>query len=68
LLILDEPTNHLDRHAIVDVLGNIVTAPDRPTILMVSHHLHAVDVADRIVHLRDGRLTCAEVADTRLPA
>jgi ABC-type bacteriocin/lantibiotic exporter with double-glycine peptidase domain len=68
LLILDEPTNHLDRRAIVDVLGNIVTAPDRPTILMVSHHLHAVDVADRIVHLRDGRLTCAEVADTRLPA
>ena len=55
LLILDEPTNHLDRDAIIEILDNLATAPSRPSILIVSHHEHAVDIADRVVHLRDGR-------------
>jgi ABC-type bacteriocin/lantibiotic exporter with double-glycine peptidase domain len=70
LLILDEPTNHLDRDAIVEVLHNVVSTPERPTILMVSHHAHAVDVADRIVQLRDGKSDGTEIerAIPRLPA
>jgi ATP-binding cassette subfamily B protein len=55
LLVLDEPTNHLDRDAIIEILDNLARVPRRPSILIVSHHEHAVDIADRVVHLRDGR-------------
>jgi ABC-type bacteriocin/lantibiotic exporter with double-glycine peptidase domain len=51
ILILDEPTNHLDRSGIAEVLHNLRTWPDRPAVLIVSHHGEAVDMADHVVSL-----------------
>ncbi len=51
LLVLDEPTNHLDRDGIVEVIGNLASMADRPSVLIVSHHAAAVDVADEVVAL-----------------
>jgi ABC-type multidrug transport system fused ATPase/permease subunit len=63
ILILDEPTNHLDRAGIAEVLHNLRTWPERPAVLIVSHHGEAVDMADQVVSLRaenDGALVFGE--------
>jgi ABC-type multidrug transport system fused ATPase/permease subunit len=51
ILILDEPTNHLDRAGIAEVLHHLRMWPDRPAVLIVSHHGEAVDMADQVVAL-----------------
>jgi ABC-type bacteriocin/lantibiotic exporter with double-glycine peptidase domain len=57
LLVLDEPTNHLDDDAVrllLRVLGSLEPAP---TILSITHDVAFAAAADRVLHLRDGRLT-----------
>jgi ABC-2 type transport system ATP-binding protein len=58
VLLLDEPTSGLDPHATMEFNRLIETARDRKVaILMVTHDLlSAVDVADRIGFLADGRI------------
>lgn len=58
VLLLDEPTSGLDPRATMDFNRLIETARTRGvTILMVTHDLlSAVDVADRIGFLADGRI------------
>jgi ABC-2 type transport system ATP-binding protein len=58
VLLLDEPTSGLDPRATMEFNRLIETARDRQvTILMVTHDLlSAVDVADRIGFLADGRI------------
>jgi ATP-binding cassette subfamily B protein len=56
LLILDEPTNHLDMSAIARLMRGLVDAPQRPTILIISHDPGVVAFADRVYCLDQGRL------------
>jgi ABC-type bacteriocin/lantibiotic exporter with double-glycine peptidase domain len=56
LLILDEPTNHLDTNAIARLMRGLVDAPQRPTILIISHDPDVVAFADRVYRLDQGRL------------
>lgn len=58
VLLLDEPTSGLDPRATIEFNRLIATARDRDVaILMVTHDLlSAVDVADRIGFLTDGRI------------
>jgi len=60
LLLADEPTGNLDSANGREVLGLLRTLVDegegRRTIMMVTHDAQAADVADRILHMRDGRL------------
>lgn len=58
VLLLDEPTSGLDPRATMEFNRLIETARDRKVaILMVTHDLlSAVDVADRIGFLADGRI------------
>jgi ABC-type bacteriocin/lantibiotic exporter with double-glycine peptidase domain len=60
LLILDEPTNHLDAATVDTVMGNLRRLPQRPAILLISHDPGVVRGADRVYHLREGRLAPAE--------
>lgn len=56
VLLLDEPTAHLDahsQHAVLDALKRL--AKDR-TVLLVTHRLHALALADHVVVLDDGRV------------
>jgi ABC-type lipoprotein export system ATPase subunit len=59
ILLADEPTGNLDsrtgRH-IMDVLKKFHTDTGQ-TILMVTHDQSLADQADRVLHLRDGKMT-----------
>ena len=64
LLVLDEPTNHLDEPAVTDLLAALTGLSPRPTILTITHDLLVAGAADRVVHVRDGRVvTGSLVAD-----
>ena len=67
LLIADEPTGELDAATAADVLALIreLVREEGATALLVSHDPHAADVADRVLHVRDGRISEERVASGR---
>jgi len=70
MVLADEPTASLDRVSGREVVDRMQTlARERgATILLVTHDNRILDVADRILHLEDGRLstfTDAVIADTQ---
>jgi len=70
MLLADEPTASLDKQSGRDVVERMKTLAKEKgtTILMVTHDNRILDIADRIVHLEDGRLstfTEAVIADNR---
>jgi iron complex transport system ATP-binding protein len=58
LLLLDEPTAGLDmgaRAACIGVLDRLLSRSDRPTVVMISHHLDELPCAvDQVVLLKQG--------------
>ena len=56
LLLLDEPTNHLSPEQTAAVLDRIVHHASAPAVLLVTHDIRAVKVADQVFTLEDGRL------------
>lgn len=62
LLLADEPAGELDAgtaRVVYRLLGELV-ATSRTTLVVVSHDEAATELADRVVHVRDGRIS-AEV-------
>jgi putative ABC transport system ATP-binding protein len=59
MLLADEPTASLDKQSGREVVDRMKTlARDQGcTILLVTHDNRILDIADRIVHLEDGRLS-----------
>jgi putative ABC transport system ATP-binding protein len=58
ILLADEPTGNLDSAAAREVLGLFRAARDRgQTLLLVTHDARVAATADRIVTLRDGRVS-----------
>ena len=58
LLLADEPTGNLDSKtgtAVLDLLGGLLKAQGL-TLIMVTHDLSVAARADRVIHLRDGRI------------
>jgi ABC-type lipoprotein export system ATPase subunit len=55
LVLADEPTGSLDSENGAAVLG-LLRGLGRRTVVMVTHEPDAAAVADRVLHLRDGRL------------
>jgi ABC-type multidrug transport system fused ATPase/permease subunit len=56
LVILDEPTTYLDSAVIDDLLRRLDQLPASPTIVTITHDPRIADYADRVVHLRVGRI------------
>jgi ABC-type lipoprotein export system ATPase subunit len=59
LILADEPTGELDRaaaDAVYDLLSTVATTAGAALVL-VSHDTQAMRVADRVVRIRDGRLS-----------
>ena len=61
LLVLDEPTTHLDGDGMAAVFDGLAALEGAPTVLVVTHDPTAASRADRLVHLRDGRIERVEV-------
>ncbi len=59
LVLADEPTGALDAATAQGVLDLLVAAAaeEQATVLLVSHDLAATRVADRVVRIRDGRVS-----------
>ena len=61
LLILDEPTAGLDisaREHLLATIDHLHRCPDRPTIIMVTHHVEEISPnADHVLLLKQGRIT-----------
>jgi ABC-type multidrug transport system fused ATPase/permease subunit len=60
LLVLDEPTIHLDAASIDALMANLAALHQAPTVLIVTHDAAIAACADRILHLRDGRVVREE--------
>ncbi|MEM7064299.1 MAG: ATP-binding cassette domain-containing protein [Cyanobacteria bacterium P01_B01_bin.77] len=59
LVLADEPTSSLDSQAgrdVVDVMQHLARE-EGCTVLLVTHDNRILDIADRILHMEDGRLT-----------
>jgi putative ABC transport system ATP-binding protein len=70
MLLADEPTASLDKKSGREVVDHMkrLAREKETTILLVTHDNRILDIADRIVHLEDGRLstfTDAVVANNR---
>jgi len=64
LLIADEPTGELDAATAREVLNLIaeLSREEGGTVLVVSHDPASAERADRVVHVRDGRISDERVA------
>jgi ABC-type multidrug transport system fused ATPase/permease subunit len=56
VLILDEATSALDGFVETSILENIMHHLSKTTVILISHQLSAVALADRIIVLQDGEL------------
>jgi putative ABC transport system ATP-binding protein len=70
MLLADEPTASLDSQSGREVVDRMQALAQRngTTILLVTHDNRILDIADRVVHLEDGRLetfTDAVISNTR---
>lgn len=70
MLLADEPTASLDRQSGREVVDRMKSLANEKgtTILLVTHDNRILDIADRIIHLEDGRLstfTDAVIANNR---
>jgi ABC-type lipoprotein export system ATPase subunit len=65
LLIADEPTGELDAETAREVLALIseLVRSEGSTALVVSHDPASAERADRVVHVRDGRVSAEHLAD-----
>ena len=61
LVLADEPTGNLDHENGAVVLGLLRNLRDR-AVVIVTHEPEAAAIADRVLHLRDGRLDAARQA------
>jgi putative ABC transport system ATP-binding protein len=58
LLLADEPTGQLDSHTGHDVMALIrsIVASEGTTAIVATHDPALIDLADRVIELRDGRI------------
>src|SRR5262249_2020163 len=59
IILADEPTASLDRHSGREVVDRIhdLAKKEGTAVLLVTHDNRVLDIADRIVHLEEGRLS-----------
>src|SRR5690606_34191873 len=70
VLLCDEPTGALDSATGVRVLEAIerINAELGTTTAVITHNAVIADMADRVIHISDGRVAAAERNATRRPA
>lgn len=65
IILADEPTGNLDSKTTIEIMDLIAEMAEKygQTILLVSHDTEASAYADRIVHIRDGKIENIEIKD-----
>lgn len=66
LLLCDEPTGALDYHtgkAILKLLQDTCYDTGK-TVVLITHNSAFTDIADRVIHIREGRVASVEVNET----
>ncbi len=69
ILLADEPTGNLDTQN-ADAVLNMLHASSRElnqTVLMITHNPEAAQIADRVLHMRDGQIVSIEPGSRRVP-
>lgn len=56
VMVFDEPATGLDPHAESETRGVLSTLGDGRTLLVITHRLHFLELADWLVFVRDGRV------------
>jgi thiol reductant ABC exporter CydC subunit len=56
VLVLDEPTAHLDPETAEQVVGDMLSAADGRTVLLITHRPEGLDLVDEVVVLDGGRI------------
>ncbi|MCL1786342.1 MAG: ABC transporter ATP-binding protein [Defluviitaleaceae bacterium] len=58
IILADEPTGNLDSKTSQDVLGvlKMTAARFKQTIVMITHNEHIAQLADRVIHIEDGKI------------
>ena len=70
ILLADEPTGNLDTQN-ADAVLTMLHASSRElnqTVLMITHNPEAAQIADRVLHMRDGQIVSIEPGSRRVPA
>ena len=66
ILLADEPTGNLDTRTGEEIMGLFGRLHrQRNTIILVTHEREIAEHADRIIHLRDGKIECDEVVTNK---
>ena len=62
LVLADEPTGNLDSKTSQDVLGLLKVTSQRfsQTIVMITHNEEIAQMADRVIHIEDGKIVLKE--------
>ena len=68
IVFADEPTGNLDSNTTMDVLNLIrkIVHEEGQTVVMVTHDNNLASYGDKIIHIKDGRIT--EIEDNRKKA
>jgi ATP-binding cassette, subfamily C, bacterial CydC len=61
LLVLDEPTSHLDAELAEELVGDVLSAADGRSVLLVTHRPEALELVDEVVVLDDGHTSVIPV-------
>jgi len=58
IILADEPTGNLDSKTSQDVLGvlKMTSKKFRQTMMMITHNEHIAQLADRVIHIEDGKI------------
>jgi putative ABC transport system ATP-binding protein len=70
IILADEPVGNLDSESAENVLKILkeLNEIDKKTIIMVTHNPDHLIYADRVIHMKDGRITKEEVFKEKRPA
>ena len=65
ILLADEPTGNLDSRTSQDVMGLLKTTNTKfsQTIVMITHNEEIAQLADRIIHIEDGRIVTGKAGE-----
>lgn len=66
IIFADEPTGNLDSHTSEEVMSLMqqVVRKQKRTLVMVTHDAHLAEYADRVFHIRDGKIL--KIDDNRI--